>query len=120
MRPVALLFDEHLENALQLGLRRRAPATDILRVGSYAAPACGSSDPELLLWCEQEHRMLVSLDRRTLPGHFADHLAAGHQCWGVLLLRRGLSTGLALEQLELIVGASQAEDWLDRLTYLPF
>lgn len=101
-------------------LRRRAPHVELSRVGKPGAPACGSLDPELLRWCEEHHALLISCDRTTMPGHFADHVASGRTCWGVLLLRPRPSLARCLDDLIAIVGASSAEDWQGVLDYLPF
>jgi hypothetical protein len=119
VRPVQLLFDEHVSKALGKGLRRLSPGADLLRVGEPDAPACGTSDADLLLWCEANRRLLVSRDRSTMPDFFARHLSAGHQSWGVLLLRPEMSLQESIHELALVTGASWAEEWLDRISYLP-
>lgn len=63
--------------------------------------------------------VLVSHDYRTMPSHFADLLASGHHRPGVLLLHQQLPIAQAIEALLLVWDASEPEDWLDQLTYLP-
>jgi hypothetical protein len=42
-----------------------------------------------LLWAEREGRVLVTLDRHTMPGHLANHLRAGHNSPGSFLSANG-------------------------------
>ena len=82
-------------------------------------PAFGSADPELLAFCEQSQRMLVSLDRATMPAHVAEHRAAGGQTWGVLLITDRCSFRELLDDLVLIWNVSDADEWCDTVQYLP-
>jgi len=43
---------------------------DAVRVGDHGAPPLATLDPEILVWCEEAGRILVSLDKQSLPGHF--------------------------------------------------
>ena len=92
---------------------------EILAVGDEMAPAIGTGDPELLQWIEQEGYVLVSRNRRTLPRHLREHLEAGGHVPGIFLLRRGHSIGRILDDLLLIWEATHAEEYWDRIEYLP-
>jgi hypothetical protein len=54
-----------------------------------------------------------------MPGHFWDFLAAGNESPGVLLAPQGAATGLVIESLVLLWVASEAEEWRDRIAWLP-
>jgi hypothetical protein len=82
-------------------------------------PPFGSVDPDLLDFCEQTQRMLISLDRRSMPGHVTAFLAAQRHTWGVGLVTGGATLQRLIEDLRLIWSASDAEEWRDRLFYLP-
>ena len=82
-------------------------------------PPFGSLDPDILAFCEHEQRMLVSLDRVSMPVHVAAHQAAGGHTWGVLLVTRRCSLRQLLDDLLLIWTASRAEEWCDTIHYLP-
>jgi len=90
VRPIRLLFDENVSRDLERALKRGSPATQMFRVGHPPAPPIRTSDPQHLLWCETERALFISHDRSTMPGHHADHQAAGHLSWGVLLIRKKL------------------------------
>jgi hypothetical protein len=78
------------------------------------------TDSTVIAFAAEENRILVSHDKRTLPGHFADYLAAGHHSPGVLLISRKVSIGQAIDALLLVWGASRHDEWSDTITRLPF
>ncbi len=119
MSRVRILLDENVPVVVEAGLLRRGYGVDVLRVGRPDAPTKGSSDPELLNWCEEFDCVLVTLDRRTMPDHFAAHLSGGKHSPGVLLMTRELRLSMMIDDLELVINASAPEDWLDRLVTLP-
>ncbi|WIG60562.1 MAG: hypothetical protein OJF49_003310 [Ktedonobacterales bacterium] len=114
---VRFLADENFEPAIVTGLRRREPRIDI--VTAVEAGILGLKDPELLAYAAQQDRILVSHDKRTLPGHFAEFLIAGLRSPGIMLLSPNLSIGQSIEALLLIWAASRHSEWCDRITRLP-
>ena len=113
------LLDEHVPYVIQSRLLRLDVELDILAVGQPLAPPKGTSDPDILTWIEKTGYILVTANRRTIPEHVRAHYAAGHHIPGVLFLRRGDSLGQIIEQLYLLSVASDAEEYVDRLLYLP-
>ena len=53
-----------------------------------------------------------------MPAHFA-RFSAGAQSPGVILLREATPISTAIEELVLIWNASEAEEWVDRLVWIP-
>jgi hypothetical protein len=53
-----------------------------------------------------------------MPAHFAQH-SAGAQSPGVILLREAIPIATAIEELVLIWSASEAEEWIGRLVWIP-
>ena len=92
---------------------------DLVRVGDLSDLPLGASDPEILLWCEREDRILVSFDKTTLAGHLAAHLHAGRRSPGILLLRRGSRLSLVVDHLVLVAYASEPWEWSDRIEFIP-
>lgn len=105
-----------LDGRILRGLRRTAPEIDI----SSAADAGldGVKDPDVLRIAAHSARILVSQDRRTMPGHFARYTAT-EPSPGVILLRAAVSVATAIEELVLIWSASEAEEWSGRLVWIP-
>ena len=118
---VRFLLDEHIDPAMGARCRQVSPAIDILRVGDPGAPPFGTSDLDLLRYCEFEHRTLLTRDYSTMPGHIQDHLAQGHHHWGVLYLRRGQGIDEYVQTVRLIAEASLPDDnWQDVEDWIPF
>jgi hypothetical protein len=115
-----LLFDEHVPVALAGAILKLEPAIDVLFVGDPSTPPLGTPDPALLVAGETLGRILVTMDKRTMPGHVKDHYAAGGRIAGVILLRPGQPIASYAQDLLLIWHATTADEWLDNLDYIPF
>jgi hypothetical protein len=113
------LVDECVPSSLARGLRRRLPEVTVLQVGEPNAPAKGSSDPELLQFCERHRQLLITTDRATMATWVSEHLRAGHHTSGVLFIGPNASLGQILDDLTLIYEASEDSEWVDVLRYLP-
>lgn len=53
-----------------------------------------------------------------MPGHFVE-FSASTQSPGVILLREATPISAAIEELVLIWEASEAEEWIGRLAWIP-
>jgi Domain of unknown function (DUF5615) len=116
---VRYLLDEHIDHAIREGLHRRRPELEIHAVGDSSAPNRGTPDPDILIWCETARFVLVTNNRATMPVHLRAHLAAGRHIPGILMLNPGMSIGEVIDELELVWDASDAEEYADRISYLP-
>lgn len=119
MTPPRFLLDEHIPHAIQSQLLRLDADIDVLAVGQPSAPPRGASDPDILAWIEMTGYVLVTANRRTIPECMRAHYAAGRRIPGILLLRRGASMGEIIEQLYLLWVASDANEYVDKILYLP-
>jgi hypothetical protein len=121
--PLTFLLDEHLRGVLWGAIQHHnaagGPPIDAVRVGDPPDLPIGTADPDILLWAEREGRILISRDWATMPGHFQQHLQAGHHSPGLLLIRRSGSLQAILAALVLIVGACDSPDFFDRIDYVP-
>ncbi len=116
---VRFLADEDLKAGIVQGLPSREPDIDILDVKTGGLR--GTKDPALLELAAQHGRILITCDRHTMTRHFRDRLHAGKSTPGVFVLPQQRSAiGEAIECLLLVWTASQAEEWRDRIVYLPF
>jgi len=123
MNQVRFLFDEQIPDAVCDALDRIEPAIVFLRVeDGIDTPPTGTSDPDLLLFAEREHLAIVSFDKRTMTLHADNHMRQGNQTWGVFIFPNGnhLSAGTIAEALVLIWAASSAEEWINRVEFLPY
>ena len=119
---LAFLLDENVRGRLWQAIERYNATADwpldVIQVGDSSDLPLGMSDPEVPDWIEREFRLLVSLDKNTLPGHLERHLAAGHHLSGILLIRRGTSLAPLVEYLMAVAYASEALEWQNRIEYI--
>ena len=108
--------DADLDGRIIRGLRRTAPEIDIRT--ATQAELNGLEDPDVLQIAADSGRILVSQDRRTMPVHFARHVRNARSP-GVVLLREATPIAIAIEELVLIWAASEAEEWTNRLVWIP-
>jgi hypothetical protein len=120
---LCFVLDENLRGRLWQAIQRHnlhgVDWIDAVRVGDPSDLPLGSDDPSILLWAEREGRVLVSFDRRTMPGHFKDHLAAGHRSPGIFLIQRGCRIRDVVAFLALAAHAGNESQWWDQITHIP-
>jgi Domain of unknown function (DUF5615) len=122
MSQVAFLVDENVPASVVPAVLSREPSIRIPQVGvDPTVPPKGTLDPDLLAFAEAEGFALVTFDKDTMPGHIGDHLASGKHTLGVFIFPDGnsLSPGRIADELIIVWVASQAEEWIDRIEYLP-
>ncbi len=117
---IRFLIDEDLPPRLKIALLRENAWIDILRVGDESAPPLGTQDPDILRYTAAEGRLLITNNRKTMAVHAAELLNLGVQHWGVLRRRPYASMGQMIETLHLLWGASEAEEWIGRMEWIPF
>ncbi len=113
------LLDEHIPPVYQTQLLYHEPSLMVLMVGNERTPARGTPDPEILHWCEQNDFSLITNNRKSMPRHLDDHLAAGHHVPGIFTINLNVSIGLIIEQIILITGASHEDEYRDQIVYIP-
>ncbi len=119
--PLSYLIDENLRGTLIVVVLRVATRyglrLDVVQVGDEATPPRGKKDPELLEWAENEERILVSQDRRSMARHLENHLKRRRRSPGIFIT--GNKTLLEIsEQLVLLAFASDPSEWENRIDFL--
>ena len=113
------LIDENISPKYRTQLHNHESSLKVLVVGGEGAPARSTSDPEILVWCEQNNFTLVTKDKKTMRPHLDDHLKKGHHVPGIFTFKNKASMGLIIEQLILIAGASDEDEYMDQIIYIP-
>jgi hypothetical protein len=116
---IRFLLDENLSPKLKAAVLRFNPQIDILRVGDFDTPSLGTLDPEILLYLELSQRLLVTDNRKSMPSHLEEHWSSGRYIWGLLWLRPNMALSQLAEDLYLIWETSEAEEWLDKIDWIP-
>lgn len=119
MSNIRYLLDENVHSLFRTELLKREPTLVIWRVGSPGAPPIEASDPDILGWCEENDFILLTNNRKSMPGHLRDHLIAGRHIPGIIELNRNMSIGETIEELLLIWIASKDDEYRDRIVHLP-
>jgi hypothetical protein len=115
MRP-RFQADENLNAKIIAGVLRREPGVDFQ--SARAANLIGLSDPEVLAIAAEAGRILVSHDRQTMPTHFGRIVTESNSA-GLLIVSQRLDLRQTIEQIVLIWTASEAEEWVNHVGYLP-
>ena len=119
MGEISYLLDENVNPVLRAALLRAEPDLVVWQVGMLGAPALGTLDPEILLWCEANQFILVTNNRKSMPVHLQDHLAEGWWAMGIFILNAEMSVGETVAELLLIATASSAEEYQNQIIFLP-
>jgi hypothetical protein len=109
--------DADLNQNIVTGILRREPAIDFQ--SAAAGGLIGLEDMKVLDVTANTGRILVSHDRRTMPVWFADFIETKPSS-GVLILAQNVPIKEAIETLILIWSASEAEEWINRIAFIPF
>jgi len=113
---IRFLADENLRRAIVLGVRRREPSADFML--AYQAGVAGKDDLTVFRIAAEQNRLLVSHDLKTTPKHLQLFIT-NQTSPGVILIPQKLALSTAIEQLELIWLASEAEEWRNQMRFLP-
>ena len=109
--------DADLDFDIVRAVRRREPAVDF--ASATESGLMGLSDPEVLELAAKEGRILVTHDRRTMPGHFRDRLESGESSPGVFIVSQFEPIGSVIEALLLVWAASDPVEWQYQIRHLP-
>jgi len=108
--------DADLNQTIVAAVLRRLPEADFR--SATDARLAGLHDLEVLAIAARDGRLLVTSDRQTMPRFFGEFITRTESS-GVIVARQRLAVGEVLEDLALIWTASQAEEWTNRIVYLP-
>jgi hypothetical protein len=108
--------DEDFNHKIVIGVRRREPGIDFL--SAQDAGVIGLVDSDVLSVAAQTGRILISHDRKTMPGHFT-RFRETRSSPGLIIVSQDLDRGAAIEELLLIWIATEAEEWVGRLGFVP-
>lgn len=109
--------DNDLDEDILRAVKRLQPLIDFQRLPELGLHT-GIPDIEVLQLCAQDHRILVTHDRHTMPAHFNAFI---HQqdSPGIIIISRKLSIGKAAELLLLYGEASEAEEHRNQVIDFP-
>lgn len=111
------LADNDLTDHIVRGVKQREPAIEFLHVRDLGMEKL--PDPEVLAFAAVENLLVVSHDVNSMSAAAAAQVAAGEPMHGLLLVHQGNPVRSSIESLILIWAASEAEEWIDQIRFLP-
>lgn len=108
--------DANLNEDIVTGVLRRESQIDFQRASE--AGLNGMTDDQVLALAAHEDRIIVTHDRRTMPKRFAEFIET-RSSPGLLIVSQKADLISAIDELVLIWAASEAEEWINRLTTIP-
>ena len=108
--------DADLNNIILLAAIRRQPSVDFQ--SALAADLTGVNDLEVLARAAKDGRVLVTHDQKTMPRHFAEFITR-QTSPGMIIVPQSLSVTAAADDLILIWTITEAEEWVNRICFLP-
>lgn len=114
---ISFQADADLDEDIIWGVKRIDPMINFQTADE--AGIRGLKDSEVLKTAAIENRILVSHDRRTMPRHFADFIL-DQTSPGVFIISQGAKISKVIDDLFLIWFASEAEEWVNVISELPF
>jgi|GEM_PF-316222 len=116
---IRYLLDENISPRLKMTLLRLDSSMDVLRIGEGDSPPLGTPDWDVLKYLEISQRVLVTLNRRSMPDHIEIFQVNGGRLFGLLWVRPETPVRIMAEELLLIWETTEAEEWIDRTEWIP-
>jgi hypothetical protein len=120
MSQLRFLCDEDVSYDIVTFLRNLEPAIDVLVPGEAGAPPKQAPDAVVYRAAVTLGRTLVTGDRRTMSRIVRADLVAGGHNSGVIFLKSGHTVASYGGTLHLIWFCETADDWIDRMDYIPY
>ena len=113
------LIDENISPEYRTQLLRHEPSLTVLVIGDEGAPPRSTLDPDILEWCEQNQFSLITNNRESMPQHLSDHRENGGHVPAIFTINLAVPMGKIIEELLLIAGASDEDEYINEIKYLP-
>jgi hypothetical protein len=114
--PVRFQADADFNQIIVAAVVRRSPEIDFRT--ATAASLAGVPDVEVLVIAAHDDRILVTHDRSTMPAQFRRFIRS-QSSPGLIVVPQSLAIREVTDTLILIWAATTAEDWTNRMVYLP-
>lgn len=111
------LADNDLNDAIVLGTNRREAAIEFVRIRDFGMQA--AKDDEVLRFAAANRFIVVSHDVNSLTAEAHAALGANKLLSGLFLVHQRDPTSSIIDSLVLIWSASEAEEWIGQIVFLP-
>src|SRR2546422_11041221 len=106
---VCFLADEDFNGRIVRGMFLRKSDLDLVRVQDVGLS--GAGDEAILEWAENDGRVLLTHDGRTMPNHVRHRLTAGGHVPGVFIVDDLAPIGECIEDVLLVAECSLEDEW---------
>jgi hypothetical protein len=117
MTAPTFLADEDFRQDIVQAVLRMDPDIDITDVRQVGMR--GADDEQVLAFAAIHSRVVVSHDANTMIADAVARIVGGNELAGLLIVPQGSIRQAIAEDLVLIAGATEAEEWRDRIEFLP-
>jgi hypothetical protein len=114
---IRLLADENFNRKVVRGVLRIHPRFDVVRAQNVGL--VGVPDPGVLAWAAAEGRIVLTHDKKTMPGFVAARLARSEPMPGLFVVDDWASASRVIDDLLEIDGASDHDEWAGQTVYIP-
>lgn len=114
---LSLVSDENFNGDIVRGLFLRHPNLGLLRVQDVGLQE--ATDPDILAWAAINERILLTHDRATMPDFAYARLVAGEPMAGMFVVNDRMPIRQAIDELTLLISASEQTEWKKTVLYLP-
>lgn len=111
------LTDEDIDGRLTSALLARVPGPDPVRVQDVGL--MHMADPHILAWAAADGRIALTHDRNTMTGFASTFVHAGRPMPGLVMVERHSTFSRLLTDLEVLVLASEMDEWRDQILFIP-
>ncbi|HXG82774.1 MAG TPA: DUF5615 family PIN-like protein [Pyrinomonadaceae bacterium] len=113
---IAFQADNDIDQTIVRILWQTEPSMDFRTAA--AVNLHGLDDLAVLELAALEKRILVSSDQSTMPGHFAEFIQT-NTSYGLIIAPQSLNLKIVAAEILMIWSASEIEEWINRIVYLP-
>lgn len=114
---LSLVSDENFNGDIIRGLFLRHLNLDLLRVQDVGLQE--ADDPDILAWAAINERIILTHDRGTMPDFAHARLVAGKLMAGMFVSNDRMAIRQAIDELTLLISASEQAEWKKTVLYLP-
>lgn len=108
--------DADLNQIIVQATLRREPSLDFQ--SARTAGLASRHDRDVLKLAAEDGRLLLTHDQKTMPAHFADFIMTSTSP-GLLVIPQHLAVASVVDELQIIWSLTEAEEWINRISFLP-
>jgi len=114
------LADENFDNKIIRGVLRKVPSNNVQFIRVQDTELEGHPDQQVLDYAYENQLILLTHDVNTMRGFYYQRIENQQSVPTVFLIHSDKPVGDVIDSLQLIILASEPEDWTGQIHYIPF